>query len=172
MKKFLLALGVVAALSLLFVGCDKPTDEPETPATPETPAETTFDGNVDLTKLAGYDAAAGGIVCTISSGTYQKAGSFKVGDLGWTADCGLTKVYFLADVYNGDTKYDIASDWDAKLMIKVNNEDKEYNQGSVDPEEYGGNHAVAIASADDVIDVYTKTKTVTKVVIKSIIFIK
>jgi hypothetical protein len=28
MKKFLLALGVVAALSLLFVGCDKPTDEP------------------------------------------------------------------------------------------------------------------------------------------------
>ncbi len=27
MKKFLLALGVVAALSLLFVGCDKPTDE-------------------------------------------------------------------------------------------------------------------------------------------------
>ena len=57
-------------------------------------------------------------------------------------------------------------------MIKVNNEDKEYNQGSVDPEEYGGNHAVASASADDVIDVYTKTKTVTKVVIKSIIFIK
>ena len=45
MKKFLLALGVVAALSLLFVGCDKPTDEPETPATP---AETTFDGNIDM----------------------------------------------------------------------------------------------------------------------------
>ena len=40
MKKFLLALGVVAALSLLFVGCDKPTDEPETPETPETPAVT------------------------------------------------------------------------------------------------------------------------------------
>lgn len=36
MKKFLLALGVVAALSLLFVGCDKPTDEPETPETPAT----------------------------------------------------------------------------------------------------------------------------------------
>ena len=34
MKKFLLALGVVAALSLLFVSCgDKPaTDEPDTPA--------------------------------------------------------------------------------------------------------------------------------------------
>ena len=165
MKKFLLALGVVAALSLLFVGCDKPTDEPETTA------ETTFDGNVDLTKLAGYDAAAGGIVKDFGTATsgYATVASFVLSDLGYTADSGFKKVAVVADVYNGDTKYDLASNYSARIMITVgdtsNDDNKNFNAGVA-------NATQAVSAATDTLLIQIKGEPVTKVVIKAITFSK
>ena len=69
MKKLLLALGVIAALSLIFVGCDQPSNtkaEDETPAN-EAPAEET--------------PAAETVVATGEKGTY-----FKWADYSITAD--------------------------------------------------------------------------------------
>ena len=113
MKKFLLALGVVAALSLLFVSCgDKPKDDPE-------PAGTTFDGNVDLTgktvKNATAFAAAydGGIVIdldtTVNLSDYKtlKIGAkfYGADDAEIAANWGLGQYLLLADpagAWSGD----------------------------------------------------------------------
>ena len=77
MKKLLVLLGILAAFS--FVACDKEANPPA----PEVPA---FDGNVDLTKLAEYDEAAGGLVKDFGTAVngYDLAFSYKLSDLGYT----------------------------------------------------------------------------------------
>ena len=168
MKKFLLALGVVAALSLLFVSCgDKPAaDDPE-----PTPAVTTFDGNVDLTKLAGYDATEGGVVKDFGAAVqgYETVASYVLSDLGYTADSGFTKVAVIADVYNGDTKYDLSSAWGARVMITVGDtsvdSNKNFNAGVADQTQ-------AVSAATDTLLIQVKAEPVTKVVIKAITFSK
>ena len=171
MKKLLVLLGILAAFS--FVACDKeadpvkpPISDPiENPAEPEAPA---FDGNVDLTKLAEYDETAGGLVKDFGTAVngYDVAFTYKLSDLGYT-DEDFTTIVVVADVYNGESKYDLASDWTARLMLKINQTVEVYNSGVDD-----ATQGIKFESKDDVLDIHVKDKPVTKVVVTAIKFVK
>ena len=171
MKKLLVLLGILAAFS--FVACNKeadpinpPASDPiENPAEPEAPA---FDGNVDLTKLAEYDETAGGLVKDFGTAVngYDVAFTYKLSDLGYT-DEDFTTIVVVADVYNGESKYDLASDWTARLMLKINQTVEVYNSGVDD-----ATQGIKFESKDDVLDIHVKDKPVTKVVVTAIKFVK
>jgi hypothetical protein len=178
MKKLLVLVGILAAFSLM--GCPKdpkdPVDPPasdpiENPAEPETPFEPedpAFDGNVDLTKLAEYDETAGGLVKDFGTAVngYNVAFTYKLSDLGYT-DEDFTTIVVVADVYNGESKYDLASDWTARLMLKINQTVEVFNSGVDD-----ATQGIKFESKDDVLDIHVKDKPVTKVVVKAIKFVK
>ena len=138
---------------------DEGDKEPEAPA---------FDGNVDLTKLAEYDETAGGLVKDFGKAVngYDVAFTYKLSDLGYT-DEDFTTIVVVADVYNGESKYDLASDWAARLMLRINQTVEVYNSG-VDDATLG----IKFESKDDVLDIHVKDEPVTKVVVKAIKFVK
>ena len=162
-KVFLSAFAMIAALS--FVGCSNDSKDPD-PA----PAPAAWDGIVDLTALPEYDDALGGIAKSFNpaASNYDEAFSYKISDLGYTDGCGYTKLYILGEVYNVD-KYDLASRWDARIMLTIGST-SEYNAGVIDDEQYGGKHAIAFSSGDDVLKINIKDQPVTAVVITDIIF--
>ena len=186
MKKLLVLLGILAAFS--FVACNKEADPINPPAsdpienedtgdvTPPTtedegdkePEVSVFDGNVDLTKLAEYDEAAGGLVKDFGTAVngYDVAFTYKLSDLGYT-DEDFTTIVVVADVYNGESKYDLASDWTARLMLKINQTVEVYNSGVDD-----ATQGIKFESKDDVLDIHVKDKPVTKVVVTAIKFVK
>ena len=169
MKKIKVLLGALALIaSLGLIGCN-PSTGPAADPTTTTPA--VFDGNVNLTTLAGYDAAAGGIVKDFGEekSGYATVASFKLSDLGYTANSGFTKVAVIADVYNDAGKIDIASKWSSRLMITVGDTsvdtNKNFNAGVADQTQ-------AVSSADDNLLIQIKGDPVRKVVIKAITFSK
>ena len=176
MKKLLVLVGILAAFSLM--GCPKdpvnpPASDPienptDTPVEPEAPA---FDGNVDLTKLAEYDETAGGLVKDFGTAVnnYDLAFSYKLSDLGYT-DEDFDTIVVVADVYNGESKYDLNSAWSARLMLKCSGADANpgcFNAG-VDDKAQG----MKFTSKDDTLDIHVKADPVTKVVVTAIKFVK
>ena len=190
MKKLLVLLGILAAFSLM--GCPKDPKDPVNPpasdpienedtgdVTPPTtedegdkePEVSVFDGNVDLTKLAEYDEAAGGLVKDFGKvvNSYETAFTFTVSDLGYT-DEEFTKIEIIADIYNGDEKYDLgdsnydAAKWNRRIMA-TNGTKQEYNMG------VKGVY-IPFTSATDEILIQIKGEPVTKVVITAINFVK
>ena len=93
--------------------------------------------------------------------------ALNVADLGYTTDCGYSKVYVVADVYNGTTKYDLTSAWGARLMITVgdasNDANKNFNAGVSDQTQ-------AVGSVNDQLLIQIKAEEVTKVVVTKIAF--
>ena len=169
MKKIKVLLGALALIaSLGLIGCNPSTNPAADPTTtdPTTTTPAVFDGNVNLTTLAGYDATAGGIVKDFGEvkTNYETVASFTLSDLGYKTDSGFTKVAVVADVYNGETKYDLASAWGARLMLTIG-DTKEYNAGVADK-------AIAVSDASATLLIQSKAEPVTKVVIKAITFSK
>ena len=141
---------------------DEGDKEPEAPA---------FDGNVDLTKLAEYDETAGGLVKDFGKAVngYDVAFTYKLSDLGYT-DEDFTKIEIIADIYNGDEKYDLGDSnydeakWNRRIMA-TNGTEKEYNMGVK-------GFYIPFTSATDEILIQIKGEPVTKVVITAINFVK
>ena len=190
MKKLLVLLGILAAFSLM--GCPKDPKDPVNPpasdpienedtgdVTPpitedegdKEPEVSVFDGNVDLTKLAEYDEAAGGLVKDFGKvvNSYDLAFSYKLSDLGYT-DEDFNTIVVVADVYNGENKYDLSSAWSARLMLKCSGADANpnCNNAGVDDKAQG----MKFTSKDDTLDIHVKADPVTKVVVKAIKFVK
>lgn len=161
---------MIAALAL--VGCSNGSDD-DSNENSSSGGNTTaaWDGVVDMTKLTGYDADLGGVAKMFNpaANSYNEVVSFTLSELGFTDGCGFTKVYILAEVYNVD-QVDLASDWGSRLILNLNGEDKEFNAGVVDAEEYGGKHAIGVAAASDTLQIKIKDKPVTCAVITKIIF--
>lgn len=159
-KVLLSALAMVAALA--FVSCSGGSDGTSSPAE----EKVVFDGNVDLTALAGYDATVGGVVKDFGgvADEYATVAEYTLSALGYTADSGFTKVAVLADVYNGETKYDLSSAWGARIMLTIG-EAKEYNAGVADK-------TLAVSDASAKLLIQSKAEPVTKVVITAITFSK
>lgn len=162
-KVLLSALAMVAAMA--FVSCGGGAGDDPTGGKSGSEA-VVFDGNVDLTALAGYDATAGGVVKDFGgvADAYATVAEYTLSDLGYTADSGFTKVAVIADVYNGETKYDLSSAWGARIMLTIG-EDKEFNAGVADK-------TLAVSDASAKLLIQAKAEPVTKVVITAITFSK
>ena len=163
MKKFKILLGAVAMIAALaFVGCSNGSDSNDT---------SEWDGVVDMTKLEGYDADLGGVAKMFNPAAsgYETVASFKLSDLGYTADSGFTKVAITAEVFNGAKQYDLASEWGARLMITVGDTsvdaNKNFNAGVA-------NETAPVSSADDTLLIQIKAEPVTGAVVTGIIFSK
>ena len=163
MKKFKILLGAVAMIAALaFVGCSNGSDSNDT---------SEWDGVVDMTKLEGYDADLGGVAKMFNPAAsgYETVASFKLSDLGYTADSGFTKVAITAEVFNGAKQYDLASEWGARLMITVGDAtvdaNKNFNAGVAD-------QTAPVSSADDTLLIQIKAEPVTGAVVTGIIFSK
>ena len=161
MKKLLVLLGILAAFS--FVACNKEAGGSDPNAG--------FDGNVDLTKLAEYDETAGGLVKDFGKAvnSYDLAFSYKLSDLGYT-DEDFDTIVVVADIYNGETKYDLNSAWGARLMLKCSGADANPSctNAGVDDKAQG----MKFTSKDDTLDIHVKAEPVTKVVVTAIKFVK
>ena len=163
MKKFRLHIGAIALLlAMVFVGCSNGSDSNDT---------SEWDGVVDMTKLEGYDADLGGVAKMFNPAAsgYETVASFKLSDLGYTADSGFTKVAITAEVFNGAKQYDLASEWGARLMITVGDAtvdaNKNFNAGVA-------NQTAPVSSADDTLLIQIKEEPVTGAVVTGIIFSK
>lgn len=126
----------------------------------------TFDGNVDLTKLTGYNETEAGIVKDFESivENYETVAEFILSDLGYNGET-FSKIAVIADVYDADgNKYDITSNWNARLVLAINDTDVNYNGGDE-------NQSADFSAASDKLTVKVKAVPVTKVVITKIVFI-
>lgn len=177
MKKLLPLILMLAGAALLFTGC--PKDAPEEPVsqpadTPDTPA---FDGNVDLTKLAGYDEAAGGLVKDFGAAVsgYDEAFAFTLKDLGLEEGFKFTKIVVLGEVYDATgAKVDLASTWSSRLMLKLFASEADHTANTAIKEEFNcgveGQSIAGFTAVTDILTIHAKADPVTKIVVTAIKF--
>ncbi len=167
MKKLLAILFVLMAFGLVMTGCDTGSNDKDGDDDND-PAEPTYldaDGKLNLSLFDGYSAADGGIVATMAAGgdQYLQAYELDLSEVAGTANYSRFEV--VAEVYQGATLVDIASNWGLRVMVKVNNGSTEDTNMGVAARflSYG---STALTS----LNFYRKENTITKIVIKEVNF--
>lgn len=137
-------------------GSASETNEPpvsDTPPIPDDPASPVLP--------ATFEKEAG-----TGDNDYALMGKIKLSDLEVPAT--WTKVAIVGEVYKGDTKIDIASNWGDRILFKL--VDAEGNQLSEDTNGGLADQKIDYKEGAAAIDIHRKPSAVTKIIIKEVIF--
>lgn len=179
MKKLLAILFVLMAFGLVMTGCDTGSnDKDDDDDDPVEPVITLIDaeGNLNLELMFAldeeepadnmyYDEAEGGVVCTFADGAGSYADAFFLPVSVIPGADEYTKVTILANVYEGATLVNLASEWGKRIYGKVDAAETgaNYNMGVE-------NQSLTYSAAATTLNFGRKVATVTKIVITGVIF--